>query len=138
MSFYQLPHPWDPHYVIPDYVMGEPPERGTFTTQWLPRGTIPELIPDYFAKKQPVAADAGHSLSGTSLSCPTLGCHTLKGSTLGGSSLGASAPPQQYVLTPTGAVAPVATGMSTGKKLAIGAGIAVAGYLAYKKLRKRR
>jgi hypothetical protein len=50
MSFYQLPTPWNPGYAIPDYVMAEPPERGTFTTQWLPRGTIPALVPDFMAK----------------------------------------------------------------------------------------
>ena len=50
MSFYNLPSPWNPGYAIPEYVMAEPPERGTFTTQWLPRGTISQLVPDIIAK----------------------------------------------------------------------------------------
>jgi hypothetical protein len=50
VSFYHLPNPYNPGYAIPDYVMAEPPERGTFTTQWLPRGTIPTLVPDFLAK----------------------------------------------------------------------------------------
>lgn len=53
MSFYRLPHPWDPNYAIPKYVMAEPPERGVFVTNWLPRGTIPTLIPDYLAAPGP-------------------------------------------------------------------------------------
>jgi len=50
MSFYHLPNPWNPGYAIPDYVMAEPPERGTFTTKWLPRGTISQVVPDFLAK----------------------------------------------------------------------------------------
>lgn len=84
MSFYQLPNPWNPGYVIPDYVMAEPPERGTFTTQWLPRGTISELVPDFLArpgKRLLGRNDAGlGSLSGCSIS----------GSSLSHDSLGAS------------------------------------------------
>lgn len=72
MSFYHLPNPWDPHYAIPDYVMAEPPGRGTFTTQWMPRGTIPELVPDFLAKpgqKLLGRGDAGlGSLGGDTLS----------------------------------------------------------------------
>jgi hypothetical protein len=49
--FYQMPHPWDPRYAIPDYVMAEPMGRGTFTTKWLPRGWVSTLPPDYFAKQ---------------------------------------------------------------------------------------
>lgn len=41
MAFYQFRHPWDPGYATPDYALAEPPGRGTFTTKWLPRGTIP-------------------------------------------------------------------------------------------------
>ena len=155
MSFYQLPNPWNPGYVIPDYVMAEPPERGTFTTQWLPRGTIPQLIPDFLArpkkqtvsrarpKKQHKKPDTGHSLSGSTLACHTLSCPSLSGSSLSHSSLGAQTT-QQYVLTPTGADAPTAPpapashGLSTGAKVAIGAGAVVLGYFAYKKLRSRR
>lgn len=50
MSFMQDGHPWSTGYAIPEYVRAEPPMRGTFTTRWLPRGTIPGLIPDFLAK----------------------------------------------------------------------------------------
>lgn len=53
MPFYHLPNPWNPHYAIPDYVLAEPPGRGTFTTQWLPRRTISQLMPDFIAKPDP-------------------------------------------------------------------------------------
>lgn len=85
MSFYQLPNPWNPGYVIPDYVMAEPPERGTFTTQWLPRGTISELVPDFLAKP-------GKQLLGRSdASLGSLSGCSIAGSSLGHDSLGASA-----------------------------------------------
>ncbi len=50
MPFYHLPNPWNPGYAIPKYVLAEPPGRGTFTTKWLPRGTISQVAPDYLAK----------------------------------------------------------------------------------------
>lgn len=50
MPFYHLPNPWNPHYAIPEYVLAEPPGRGTFTTRWLPRRTISSLSPDFIAK----------------------------------------------------------------------------------------
>ena len=63
MSFYHLPNPWDPGYAVPEYVMAEPPERGTFTTKWLPRGTISTVVPDFLvrptAKKLLGRNDAG-------------------------------------------------------------------------------
>lgn len=46
MSFYRIATPWNPGYAIPKYVAAEPPGRGTFTTEWTPRGTIQQLIPD--------------------------------------------------------------------------------------------
>lgn len=46
-SFYHLPPSWDPGYVIPDYVMAEPPGMGAMVTKWLPRGTISELVPEF-------------------------------------------------------------------------------------------
>jgi len=105
MSFYQLPHPWNPGFVIPEYVMAEPPERGTFTTQWLPRGTISELVPDYLAKpgrKLLGRNDAGlsgmGSLGGCTLAGSSLAGHALRGSSLSGDTLGARA----YTLMPTG------------------------------------
>lgn len=97
MSFYNLPHPWDPGYAIPKYVMGEPPERGVFVTEWLPRGTIPTLVPEYFAKpgeKILGRADAElgglGSLGGSCLGGSSLSGHTLSGHTLRGHSLGAT------------------------------------------------
>lgn len=70
MSFYHLPHPWNPGYALPEYVQAEPPERGTFTTQWLPRGTISSVVPDYLAvpgRKLLGRADAQLSGLGTTL-----------------------------------------------------------------------
>ena len=104
MSFYKLPHPWNPGYVIPDYVMAEPPERGAFVTQWLPRGTISEVVPDYFAERKTGRKILGRSdaqlgsLAGTTLSGNTLGGHTLACTSLSGHSLGAT----EYELMPTG------------------------------------
>lgn len=104
MPFYHLPHPWNPGYAIPKYVLAEPPERGTFTTQWLPRGTISQIVPDYLAKPGRkilgrTDADLG-SLGGTSLDCATLADPTLQGSSLAGDTLGA----QVYELEPLGAL----------------------------------
>ena len=97
MSFYHLPNPWDPHYAIPRYVLAEPPERGTFTTQWLPRGTIPQVVPDFLAVPQ---------RRGSTLAKPTLAEHSLKGSSLHGSSLhGDSLGASRYELEPLGATA---------------------------------
>lgn len=45
-NFYNLPPSWNPGYAIPKYVMDEPPARGTFTTSWLPRGTISQVPRD--------------------------------------------------------------------------------------------
>jgi hypothetical protein len=50
-NFYGLPPSWNPGYEIPDYVMAEPPGRGTFTTAWLPRGTISGMVPEFQAVK---------------------------------------------------------------------------------------
>jgi hypothetical protein len=102
MSFYNLPHPWDPGYVIPKSVMSEPPERGVFVTEWMPRGTIPTLVPDYLGKPGEkilgrADADLG-SLSGSCLGGSSLAGSTLAGHTLRGHSLGAV----EWQLTPTG------------------------------------
>lgn len=86
MSFYHLPHPWNPGYAIPKYVMAEPPGRGTFTTTWLPRRTISQLIPDYLAK--PVDQKL-------------LGRRDAQLGSLSGSTLGA----EEYKLVPTGQTA---------------------------------
>lgn len=40
MSHFQYPHPWDPGFATPAYVLAEPQGRGTFTTKYTPRGTI--------------------------------------------------------------------------------------------------
>jgi hypothetical protein len=41
MAFLNRSNPYDPHYAIPKYVQGEPLGRGTLTTRWAQRGTIP-------------------------------------------------------------------------------------------------
>lgn len=46
MAQYSRPTPWNPGYAIPDYVMAEPPGRGTFTTKGIERGTISTLLPN--------------------------------------------------------------------------------------------
>lgn len=58
MSFMQVGHAWSTGYAIPEYVRAEPPGRGTFTTKWMPRGTIPGLVTDFLAKP------AGKKLTG--------------------------------------------------------------------------
>ena len=45
--FYRLPHPWNPGYAIPDYIMAEPPGRGVHRTKYLPRRTIDTTVPMY-------------------------------------------------------------------------------------------
>lgn len=86
MSFYHLPNPYNPGYALPEYVKAEPPGRGTFTTAWLPRGTISELVPDYLA--QPEGKKPAHTLTKTSLSGSSLTGSSLTGNSLAGSSLG--------------------------------------------------
>jgi len=58
MSLYHLPRPWNPGFAIPAYVQAEPPERGTFVTAQLPRGTISQVIPNYLAVPGPRGAPA--------------------------------------------------------------------------------
>lgn len=106
MSFYHLPNPWDPGYAIPEYVMAEPPGRGTFTTKWMPRGTIPTLVPDFLAKpgQKLLGRDDADlaglgSLGESSLAGPTLRGSTLARHSLRGDSLGA----RVYTLEPLGA-----------------------------------
>ena len=151
MSFYQLPHPWDPGYVIPEYVMAEPPERGTFTTQWLPRGTISELVPDYLAKpgrKLLGRNDAGlsgspmGSLGGCSLAGSSLATHSMRGSSLSGDTLGARA----YTLMPSAAgdtltevppkTAQATPASSNLKPIAIGAAVVAGAYFLFRKKRR--
>ena len=129
MSFYHLPHPYNPGYAIPKYVLAEPPERGTFTTRWLPRGTISSLVPDYLAKPgakllgrddADLGSLSGHCLSGHSLAGHSLAGHTLAGDVLRGGdrmyrleSLGAAGP--------AGAPAPGGGALSAyGKRVAHG------------------
>lgn len=59
MAFYNLPTPWNPGYAIPEYVLAEPPGRGTFTTGMIERGTIDSLLPNVFG-----AAGNGGSIKG--------------------------------------------------------------------------
>ncbi len=90
--FYNLPSAWDPGFVIPRYVMAEPPQRGTMTTQWLPRGTIDAVVPEY-------TLGAGKKLLGRSdADLGSLGGSCFGGSSLSGDTLGATA----YQLQPTG------------------------------------
>jgi hypothetical protein len=115
MSFYHLPNPWNPNYAIPDYVMAEPPGRGTFTTKWLPRGTIPDLIPDFLAKpgqKILGRGDAGlGSLGGNTLEGNSLAENSLARNCFAGNTLGADdevatsrpAPRRAQFYAPTGA-----------------------------------
>jgi hypothetical protein len=74
MAFYHLPNPWNPGYAIPEYVMAEPPGRGTFTTKMLPRRTISQLPPDFLAKpvKKHTLSKPEHGRQGT-LSGSSLG-----------------------------------------------------------------
>jgi hypothetical protein len=108
LPFYNLPPSWNPGYAIPDYVMAEPPERGVFVTQWMPRGTIPELIPEFYAKpgkKLLGRNDAGlGSLGGSCFDENTLSGNTLRGSSLACDSLGA----REFTLESLGAVPPSA------------------------------
>ena len=108
MSFYHLPNPYNPGYALPDYVKAEPPGRGTFTTAWLPRGFISDVVPDFLA--QPEGPLAKHTLAKPSLAKPSLKGHSLSGSSLGGSSLGNSTPDE-------GAAIFVNYGQSTAKKI---------------------
>lgn len=95
MSFYHLPHPWNPGYALPEYIQAEPPGRGTFTTKWLPRGTVSQLIPDYLAKP---AAQELTGRTDVNLGCD-VGCDKELGS-LGCDTLGAA---EIYKLEPLGA-----------------------------------
>jgi hypothetical protein len=123
MSFYNLPHPWNPGYVIPEYVMSEPPERGTFTTQWMPRGTIPSIVPDFLAKPGKKILGRNDAQLGS------LGICSLKGDTLGADAIPELAP---AVAAP--AVAAPA-GMTREQKI----GLAVVGVgVAYLLFRKKR
>jgi len=148
MPFYHLPHPYNPGYVIPDYVLAEPPGRGTFTTAWMPRGTISEVVPDYLAKpgKKLLGRDnAGlgglGSLGDTTLDGSTLGGHTLSEPTLSGDTLGA----RKYTLESLGAADakrskfyyPLGEMSTTTKALLfVGVGGAVAYFLFGKGARK--
>lgn len=95
MPAYHQPHPWNPGYAVPKYVQAEPPGRGTFTTKWLPRKTISEVVPDFLAK--PGKELLGRNDAGLgSLSEDSLGCASPRG-TLSGNSLGVD-----YVMQPGG------------------------------------
>jgi hypothetical protein len=111
MAFFQIPNPWNPGYALPDYVLAEPPGRGTFTTAMIPRRTVDVLPPDYLA--QPEIAEGGDgveartsvtgsgtSLSGHTLDKPTLAGSTLSKPTLSGSTLGRKGKSTRYQLRP--------------------------------------
>lgn len=91
MSFYH----YNPGYALPEYIRAEPPGRGTFTTKWLPRGTISEVIPDYLARPMPArghskGAERLGSLSGSVFDSSTLQGNSLCGHSLASDSLGMS------------------------------------------------
>jgi hypothetical protein len=144
--------------------MAEPPERGTFTTQWLPRGTIPALVPDFLAKpgkKLLGRKDAGlGSLGGCSITGSSLAGSSLAGSSLGGwgpdgewisemdleeqeaeRAAAASGKPMtnvELVKTLDSMVPkppPKRTGMTRDQKIAVAAGLGVVAYLLLKKKR---
>jgi len=103
-KFYNMPPSWNPGYAIPDYVMAEPPGRGTFTTKWLPRGSISTLDPSFVAdpgKRLLGRNDAGLGSLGdvTIGAASSLAGHTLEGNSLAGDSLGAG---RVYNLEPFG------------------------------------
>lgn len=83
MPKYNLPSAWNAGYAIPAYVNAEPPARGTFTTAWLPRGTISEVLPPLMAEPEPLGSLSGSSLDGSVLAGPTLAGPTLHGDSLG-------------------------------------------------------
>lgn len=85
MAYAPNGNPWlNSGYDVPKYVEAEPPERGVYTTDWLPRGTISQVIPDYLA----VAQRKGSTLAKTSLSGTCFDEHTLSGHSLGDDTLG--------------------------------------------------
>lgn len=142
-TFYNLPPPWDPKFAIPRSVMAEPPERGVMVTQWLPRGTISEVIPDYHlgvGKRLLGRPDAGlsglGSLAGSSLAGSTLaGSCFSGGSSLSGDSLGAlGADAAAPAVKPT---VVTASAFPTRKVVAIAA-VAVGAWWLLKKRKKRR
>lgn len=142
MSFYNLPNPYNPGYAIPEYVMAEPPERGTFTTAWLPRGTISTVVPDFLVKQQ------GKRLLGrNNADLGSLACSSLSGSTLRGSSLGDDAANAAAVTASTSAAdapivaippAPKVVAMPPWQKLAIIGGVGLAAAMLFGKKKGRR
>lgn len=104
-DFYNFPPSWNPGYATPDYVMAEPPGRGTFTTKWLPRGVINSLEPSFVAdpgKKLLGRTDAGlGSLSGETIGGSSLSGSSITGSSLAGSTLLEDLGAQVYDLVPT-------------------------------------
>jgi hypothetical protein len=91
MAFFQIPNPWNPGYALPDYVLAEPPGRGTFTTAMIPRRTVDVLPPDYLAQPEIAKKDDGVEAR-TSV--------TGSGTTLSGSTLGKKAKATRYVVRP--------------------------------------
>ncbi len=129
-NFYNLPRPWNPGYVIPKYVMAEPPGRGTFTTAWLPRGTISSITPNFVAK--PGVDLLGRENAGLgALGCPSIGgC-----SSLGDDTLGALSPGRDYELGPA-PMGDIGFNQDTAIKAAVVVGVAAAAYFLLKKKRR--
>lgn len=141
-DFYNFPPSWNPGFDIPEYVMAEPPGRGTFTTKWLPRRTISSLEPSFVAdpgKKLLGRNDAGlGSLAGVSIGGSSLAGSSITGSSLAGHSLQEDLGAEVYTLVPTSDDAPAATDQTLAAerrreaKIAITVVAAAAGALVYK------
>lgn len=73
MSFLNRRNPWNPGYAMPGYVLAEPAGRGTFTTKWLQRGTISQLVPDELSGLGSLGSDGMGSLSGNVFGAAAIG-----------------------------------------------------------------
>ena len=142
MAFFQIPNPWNPGYALPDYVLAEPPGRGTFTTAMIPRRTVDVLPPDYLAQPEVATkgdgvgtrtsvTGSGTSLSGHTLDRPTLAGSSLSGSTLEGSTLGKKGRATRYTVRPNA----VGLDMPGGNTLPLLAAAAAAIWLLSRKRR---
>jgi hypothetical protein len=125
MAFFQIPNPWNPGYALPDYVLAEPPGRGTFTTAMLPRRTVDVLPPDYLSQPIPARGSDGveqkTSLSGHTLDKPTLTGSSLSVPTLSGSTLGRKGKAARYTKRVGATAVGDLPGGSTLPLLAVGA-----------------
>jgi hypothetical protein len=80
MALLKSSHPWNPGYALPPNVLDEPLGRGTFTGQYIPRGTIDTVIPGQF---QGLGSLGHHTLQGSTLAKNSLQGNSLQGTMLG-------------------------------------------------------